>query len=240
MQDKYVGDIGDFAKYSLLRSLSYDIKLGVSWYLISDEENNDGRHIDYLKCPEKWRRFDETTYDVLQDVVESDKRRVCEIENRNLLPGTTFFSRRLDFQGCRRSKQAEWRKAWFSDSVECLKDCGLIFVDPDNGLRRSDTFRPGQRKHAKSISEAEAQTLAIGERPVVIYHHNTRFPGGHDAEVHYWQKRLGERTCAAVRWRKVSARTFFILNCTNELAQRAEDWCKRWDTSRVALLSPPP
>ena len=130
MQDKYVGDIGDFAKYSLLRALSYDYTLGVSWYLVPDEGNNDGRHIDYLRCPEKWRSSDEQTFDVLKEVVESDKRRVSEIEKRNLLFDTTvFFSCRLDFQGCTRSSQADWRKQWFANSLKRLKGCGLVFAD---------------------------------------------------------------------------------------------------------------
>ena len=42
MQDRYVGDIGDYAKYSLLRALSRGRKLAVSWYLFPDEDNGDG------------------------------------------------------------------------------------------------------------------------------------------------------------------------------------------------------
>ncbi len=39
MQNRYVGDIGDYAKYSLLRALSRGCKLGVSWYLFPDEDS---------------------------------------------------------------------------------------------------------------------------------------------------------------------------------------------------------
>ena len=54
MQNRYTGDIGDFAKYGLLRALSKGKRLGVAWYLYPDEEDNtDGRHIDYLQQPEK-------------------------------------------------------------------------------------------------------------------------------------------------------------------------------------------
>ena len=234
MQDKYVGDIGDFVKYSLLRALSYDCRLGVSWYLFPDEGNKDGRHIDYLEKPKEWRSFDEQTFDFLKDVFEGRReRRVSEIERSGLLPdATVFWSCRLDFQGCTRSSQEEWRNKWFANSLERLKDCDLVFADPDNGLRRSETFRPGQRKHAKSISEYETRALAHGGRPVVIYHHNSRFRDGHDAEVEHWQERLGEGTCA-VRWRPISPRTFFMLNCTDVLAKRAEHWCKKWDNCNV-------
>lgn len=239
MQDKYTGDIGDFAKFSLLRALTSEYLLGVSWYLFPDEGNNDGRYIDYLNYPKRWRQFDVHTFDALKEIVEDGRRRVYEIERCGLLPANTvFFNTRLDFAGCYQNGQADWRKKWFTDSLKCLEGCELVFADPDNGLKRSEKCRPGQRKQAKSISEREAKMLADGGRPTVIYHHNSRFRGGHEAEVRFWQERLGMGTYA-VRWRLISARTFFILNCSDTLALRAARWCERWKTSKVALVTPP-
>ena len=37
MQDRYVGDIGDFVKYALLRVITGESKLGVAWYLHPNE-----------------------------------------------------------------------------------------------------------------------------------------------------------------------------------------------------------
>jgi hypothetical protein len=53
MQNRYVGDVGDFAKYALLRSISNGtpraLRLAVIWYLYPDEiHNSDGRHVSYL------------------------------------------------------------------------------------------------------------------------------------------------------------------------------------------------
>ena len=47
MQNRYVGDIGDFGKYHLLQELSMpDLKLGIVWYLIPNENHNsDGKHV---------------------------------------------------------------------------------------------------------------------------------------------------------------------------------------------------
>lgn len=54
MQDKYFGDIGDFAKYGLLRAVvagDPQLRLGVLWYRVPDENlNRDGRHIEYLQA----------------------------------------------------------------------------------------------------------------------------------------------------------------------------------------------
>ncbi len=64
MQNKYVGDIGDFVKLSMLRALAPGHKLGVAWWLFPDENhNNDGRHIDYLRHPARWRAFDPKLFD---------------------------------------------------------------------------------------------------------------------------------------------------------------------------------
>ena len=238
MQNKYVGDIGDYAKYSLLRALSFGCKLGVSWYLFPDKNNNDGRHTDYLYRPEQWRDPDAETFDILKNVVKTGNRSVSAIEASGLLPNTTFWNRMIDFRGGGRSGQAQWRRCWFESSLEFLRECDMVFADPDNGLKSQETFRPGQRDHGKSIAECEARALADGGRIAVIYHHNTRYPGGHCTEVRDWQERLGGRTCA-VRWRHISARTFFILNCTPALAQRAKKWCARWASPKVSFVNDP-
>ena len=44
MKNQYVGDIGDFGKYSMLRAFIYaEIKFGVNWYLTEDDGSNDGK-----------------------------------------------------------------------------------------------------------------------------------------------------------------------------------------------------
>src|SRR5829696_4979011 len=49
MQDRYVGDVGDFGKYGLLRTLGAGLSLGVVWYLVPNESHNaDGKHTSYL------------------------------------------------------------------------------------------------------------------------------------------------------------------------------------------------
>ena len=262
MQNRYVGDIGDYAKYSLLRALSRDRKLGVSWHLFPDEDSGDGGHVGYLLRPDKWCPPDPETFHVLRRIVrdaldmihEQGTRSVAAIERSGLLPGTTFWSRMTVSTPCIGGPTlAEWRDKWFRDSVECLKDCDIVFADPDNGLRETEKFRPTHCNSGKSICESEALALAANGRPVVVYHHNTMFPGGHRAEVRYWQRRLGKRLegrICAVRWRPVSPRTFFILNCTKDLLDCAKEWCARWNLpakvyfegypDAVSIPSPPP
>lgn len=67
MQNRYVGDIGDFAKYSFLNALSVGKKVGIAWYLYPDEcHNADGKHITYLSEPNLWRNKDMLVFDGLK------------------------------------------------------------------------------------------------------------------------------------------------------------------------------
>ena len=57
MQNKYVGDIGDFGKYGLLRALTGHqttsasephLTLGIVWYLLPQRGKNSGRQVHRL------------------------------------------------------------------------------------------------------------------------------------------------------------------------------------------------
>ena len=160
-------------------------------------------------------------------------RGVAAIEQSGLLGTSTVFWREMTVpERCKGGEAlARHREEWFNESVQRLTDCKIVFADPDNGLREREKLKPTHCKSGKSICEDEALCLAEGDRPVIVYHHNAMFTGGHSAEVRYWQSRLGKklegRICA-VRWRPVSPRTFFILNCTPELRRRAKEWCRKW------------
>ncbi len=77
MQNKYVGDIGDFGKLGLLRCLqTAGLTIGVNWYLTPDEGNTDGRFVDYPKL----RHCDEVLFYALQQITkDKDRRRVASL-----------------------------------------------------------------------------------------------------------------------------------------------------------------
>ena len=58
MKNQYVGDIGDYGKYGLLRFLAnHGIKIGINWYLTENDGSSDGRYTGYLN------RSEEAIYD---------------------------------------------------------------------------------------------------------------------------------------------------------------------------------
>lgn len=227
MQNRYVGDIGDYVKYGLLRKLSEGMKLGVAWYLFPDEgHNEDGRHIKYLQEPKKWRLRDPELFDGLNRIVTSGKRNVLEVEKSGLLPDATFSKELLSPGELSISDRREWRKEWFANVLYDLQDCDIVFADPDNGFCEDEKFSYGRIKDWKRLSLLEAKALSRG-KVGVFYHHNTRRPGGHDLEVEYWKKQFGSQSIA-VRWRAYSARTFFIVNPTREIKRVTMEFSNAW------------
>jgi len=134
MQNRYVGDVGDFGKFALLRALAgEDIALGVLWYLNTREEsNNDGKHVNYGKL----REYAPALFDALSNIVRNRKRNVSEIARARILPSRTkYFERPLPSSGKTPSQQArETREEWFNDALRTLKGTQLVFLDPDNGI----------------------------------------------------------------------------------------------------------
>ena len=97
MQDRYVGDVGDFAKYGLLRRLTgrpdqRKIRLGVVWCLFPNEtHNNDGRHVSYLRKPE-FESLDDPLLAALRNIVASGRRCISTVSRSGLFPdGTVFY-----------------------------------------------------------------------------------------------------------------------------------------------------
>ena len=97
MQDRYTGDIGDFAKYGLLRAIARGRRLGVAWYLNSDGgPAGDGRHVNYL-WEKGWRELDPELFESLKKLVRDDSRSVRAVQDSGLLGDCVFAEDSVDF-----------------------------------------------------------------------------------------------------------------------------------------------
>ncbi len=230
MQNRYVGDIGDYLKLGILRALSPGYRLGVAWWLYPDEAHNqDGRHIGYLQRPDLWRHFDPNLFDALAKIVSSGQRDVRALETTNLLPGAIFASDVIPIGGTIAGRPY-MRPRWFETVRHTLEEADLVFVDPDNGLEPAG-YRHGSSKAGKSILLSELRELATPGRCLIVYHHQTRRKGGHHGEIEHWADRLRERgfaTVDALRTRPYSARVFFLLDAPADVRQRAEQIASNW------------
>ena len=223
MQDRYVGDIGDFAKYGLLRAaggLLDDVgkkRLGVAWYLNSVASSlGDGKLTGYLHAPERWRDLDDKLFDTLKKLVCRGCRSVRKIEESGILGNATFHRKPVDVRS---------RKAWFNGVIDQLRDCDLVFADPDNGLYPDHLISGAKAENAKRISLRELKQLAAGRTAIVYHHFHRRY--SHDQQLREWMDKLPE--CQYVyRWRARMPRAFFVITDDEEIERRLEGFATRW------------
>ena len=250
-----MGDIGDYIKYALLRAIMRaepDKKLGVAWYLTPDDNRNDGLHTGYLHAPQKWQHLDSELFDFLWDLVcKKRNRSVKAIEESDIFDknNTVFFDEELSIEGDlnllqtpskpSHTEKAQFREKWFDGLLARLKDCGVVFADPDNGFYPDTQFSYGSRGMWKRLPLSEAVRLAKG-RVGVFYHHNTRRKGGHIEEIKFWkgdlQKSHGIEQVLALKASAGSVRTFFVVNPNQKLASAIYDFAERLKQTRCKVF----
>jgi hypothetical protein len=186
MQDRYIGDVGDFGKFGLLRALcgrdgSPLLKFGVVWYRVPDESHNqDGKHLSYLQQSRTrdFRPCDPELYDTLRMLVLDDsgaliseRRHTATIETSGLLPkGTVFFSEPLVFIQKNRDLRYKTRNTWLDRALSATACADAVFLDPDNGIE-CPSIRAHYSKGPKYAFWNEVQAFAERRQSVIIYHH---------------------------------------------------------------------
>lgn len=181
MQDRYVGDVGDFAKYALLRSIGgrspSALKLAVIWYLYPNEAHNlDGRHVAYL-ASETYRALDPELHAALNCLVHDAKRQVAEVRKAAVLPsGTIFFEEPMvqELGLRRRGRQREALRAeWFLRAQAAVIGADIVFLDPDNGIEARSVSKR-DFKAGKYVFWDEITSLWTQGHSLLIYHHLNR------------------------------------------------------------------
>jgi hypothetical protein len=226
MQDRYVGDIGDFGKYGLLRFLSgltdvvadKPLRLGVVWYLVPNEsESNDGSHISYLLHDRYRLRFcDPPLYDTLQGLVRQDARHVDAIEKSAVFPNTTLFhAAPLSFSKPSHSlkERLQSRSMLLRTALTVTKAADLVFFDPDNGLEVRSVARH-ERRGPKYAFLDELRLFGGRGQSVVIYQHLCRRKtAAQQIEDRLFSLRrvFPHAMVTALRYRRGSPLAFFIV-----------------------------
>lgn len=208
MQDRYAGDVGDFSKFALLRVLSDELResIGLIWYLFPDETHTgDGRHVGYVDNP-VWIRADRDLVTRLAEVVATGQRSVAALEASGVLPqDTRYFAEHVNWRD---------RPCWFQSALTAIAGAGIAMVDPDNGIAgpRHLPHRPVGGKH---VMLSEICALADRHRCVVVYHHFDR-SASHPAQMERWATAINEALpdhfVAAPRYRRISARAYFVIS----------------------------
>lgn len=172
MQDRYVGDAGDFGKFGLLRKMSgAGLKIGVNWYRIHRPEKHgpgDGKHIGYLH-KRAFQGCDDVLLETLRRIVESGNRSIAALEEAELIPQACYYPKILR-PGSTRTFS---RQAWHQNAQKALADSDLIFCDPDNGLLVK-SVPVTSAKSDKYVTEWELLDYYRAGKSVVFYNHRSR------------------------------------------------------------------
>ena len=172
MKNQYVGDVGDYGKYGLLRFLArHGIQIGINWYLTEDDGSSDGKFTTYLEKPEN-RVCDPELFDALRELASINYKTVEMIEDWEIIPEADFFGEILKTNS-QASEDGKWdRRLWFNNSKLMLEDAELIFADPDNGISFTKTVRT--KGSEKYILPDEVCEYYHSGKNVVFYCHKGR------------------------------------------------------------------
>ncbi len=251
MRHAYVGDVGDFGKYGLLRAIAKgknNPRLGIVWYLSDAEEaNNDGRHDGYLKpqtqiAKDIFRSCDIELFDFLKSCREKKHLHLSLIEQSSVLPeNTLFFTEPLPhaLRGISLTNSWQIRKYWAEKAVLAVADADCVFVDPDNGLLFADDqdiAAPTRQLGRPSWKHAywhEIRDYLQRGIDVIAYHHLNR-RGSHLSQIETLLSQIANRgyKAIAIRFRRGSGRTFLLIPSRKSRYSRfnavAKEYTKIW------------
>jgi hypothetical protein len=212
MQDRYTGDLGDFSKLGILRALqAAGLSIGVNWYLTPDESHNgDGRHVKYLR-QEEFKACDKVLWQELKNIVDSNHRKVCCLENENILPAC-FYSERLDFSGKVKAERESFRKEWHEKALAVMIGNSIVYLDPDNGLIVPSAV--GKSKENKYVLHDELADYYAQQSSVIYYQHKARKPDQFYIRQHeemIQSQRFPQAKGLALKFVTTSQRYYFFI-----------------------------
>ena len=214
VQHHFVGDVGDFGKYGLLRALTGTrpvdeprLSLGVVWYLPAGATGSaaDGQKLSYLNEPNRFRSCDPRLYDALGQLFDGGGRSLGAVEASGILCDSTVC-----FDGPVPQDQRS-RQRWFQQAAQAVQGRDVVFLDPDKGLAPPSAGL-SSTEHAY-VSELEA--FVRGGQTVVVYHHLGR-TATHPVQMRDWAERLARELRLDAEphilwYRRGTARAYFVI-----------------------------
>jgi len=227
VKNQYVGDINDFRKYGLIRTLTGEgeLRSGVCWMLTPDDGRTDGRFLDYLDEPQQWRGFDTKAFDAMHQIVHDHKRRdVSLVKDSSVLPSAAFFAPVLD-------DDRESRASYFAGAKVALRGVQLLFFDPDNGLE-VPSVPVGRKRSQKYLYWSELPQFVAADCSLLIYQHFPR-----EERQSYIRRRAAETAQALGHVSVYSFRTayvgFFLVVRASSMSrffrQRIKELERQWN-----------
>ena len=168
MKHQYFGDINDYRKYGILRTLSEcRLTITVCWMLTENDGRSDGRNISYLDEEEKFLRCDPKLFNALHDaVIKKNCRNVREIQTRRLIPKARYMNDLVP-------DSIVGRKSYFAKLLRVARGSDLIFFDPDNGIEVKSKPK-GKKDSNKYVYWDEVENFWRNGYSLLMYQHFPR------------------------------------------------------------------
>ena len=241
MRDEFVGDIGDFGRSGLLRTLIGSgptsqndgmkrLKLGVVWYT-NQHDGKGGNVTKYLCNKHKHhcalRKCDFELFDKLYSLVygnHGNDRKIREFESSRIFPcGTEYHTDPVPQppkDQISNSKVAE-RYEWLQCAIRKMGSAELVFLDPDNGISQwvNPTITKAQKDATKLAFLYEVRRFWEEEKSLIVYHHLQRNSKKHQGDIEMWATVLQcELNLPTLPWAvradyNGKGRVFFIIPC---------------------------
>jgi hypothetical protein len=218
MQLQYVGGIGDFGKFALLRHLMKDRRLAVCCHLAGENEETKDRerHFDYLKHPNDFRHFAPALFDQLAEF-DGGRRGVVdpltELQTSKILGNAVFLRKEVP-------KRVSLRRLWVAELVASVRGANLVFLDPDYGIE-------GKRLTNRHVALAEIAALRLPDRPLIISHRQS----GRKSEVKFLADQMRSLRCDPVeiiRLRLVTSRLYVIADHDSAMSDLIASFVRKW------------
>lgn len=167
MKHQYFGDVNDYRKYGLLRRLQSDsgLRLGVCWMLTADDSRTDGKFVDYLARPARWRGYDPELFDSLATAV-GVSRHIGHARADGILGDVVCVDAAVP-------DHRQERRAFFTTAHRALGGVDLVFFDPDNGIE-IPSCPSGRKNSSKYVMKSEIAATFAGGQSVLVYQHFIR------------------------------------------------------------------
>ena len=201
MQDSYAGNIGDYAKYSLLRALvgwpqrpgsDPALSLSVVWFRHCGQPAPEMTQQSwrYLSHPCRHEKCDPGLFERLQVFTNRDERRLCKIECGDILPPGTDYRRESI---CASGGPAERRSArcrWLNAVLGSVKGHNVVFLDPDVGLAPRSQEHTASPRH---VYPAEVERFLERDTSWVVVVYQYLYSGHKKGQLSNWERHFQEQ-----------------------------------------------
>jgi hypothetical protein len=225
MKNQYFADINDYRKYGILRSITGNGEMmsAICWMLTDDDKTTDGKFVDYISNPKRFRDYDPTLFDSLALCLENKANRsVYWAEENNIIPKSVYFPELLlDKKGKR------WE--YFSKFKSVAAKSDILFFDPDNGIEVK-SVPIGRKNCNKYIYWLEIIDAYASGKSLLIYQHFIREKRG--AFIQKLVNRFSENLPITEMYSLRTANVVFFLipqHYHNDyLAEKCSEISRKW------------